>query len=54
MAQIKQDIIIITISRLVKNEGKLTELDSTDLCSTLESVACELVPEGAIVEVDKG
>ena len=54
MAQIKKDLIVIEVSQLVKHEDDAKSIINDELLTTLESVAQELVPEGAIVEVTGG
>lgn len=54
MAEIKKDLIVIEVSQLVKNEADVDSVINDELLSTIESVAQELVPAGAIVEVTSG
>ena len=53
MAQIIQEVITISVARLVKDGEAMIDSAVTDeVLTTLESVVQELVPEGAIVEVE--
>ena len=54
MAEIKKDLIIIEVSQLVKSEADAADVINDELLTTIESVAQELVPAGAIVEVTGG
>jgi hypothetical protein len=54
MAEIKKDLIVIEVSQLVKNKDDGATVINDELLSTIESVAQELVPAGAIVEVTGG
>ena len=51
MAQINEEIIAIKISRITKDGEELTSAVTEELTATLESVAQELVGDGAIVEI---
>lgn len=50
MAKIIEDVIIIKVSRIVKDGGASAQLDLSEVLTTLESVAQELVGDGAVVE----
>ena len=53
MAKIQEEVIVITVSKLVKNEGVTEEIVSDDIVSALASVAEELLGSGIVVEVNK-
>lgn len=57
MARIQEEVIIITVSKLQKNnpDGSATDSDivQTDTLSALEQVAQELLGDGVVVEVNK-
>jgi hypothetical protein len=50
MAKLVEEKIIITLSRLVKDDTKTSTIIDSELISTLETVAAELVGEGVVVE----
>ncbi len=54
MAQINEEIIAIKISRIAKDGMELESVVNDEIVTTLESVAQELVGEGAIVEIVTG
>lgn len=51
MAKIVEDIVIIKLSKLVKDSDSGTEIINGDQVQALEQVAQELVGESVIVEV---
>ena len=55
MAKIHEEVIIITISKLVKDNDAedAPDLANTDIISALGSVAEELLGNGVVVEVNK-
>ena len=55
MAKIHEEIVVIKLSKLVKDDDKATQasLASDDTISALEQVAQELVGDGIIVEVER-
>lgn len=57
MARIQEEVIVITVSKLQKNDpnGAVTdsEIVSEDVMSALTSVAEELLGNGVVVEVNK-
>lgn len=54
MAKIKEEILLIKISTITKNNDNLSPSVLTDeVVSTLEQVVTELLGEGVIVEVEK-
>jgi len=52
MAQIHEEILIIKVSKLVKNAAETTNLINSDTIGALEQVVQELVGSGVIVEVE--
>jgi hypothetical protein len=54
MAKIKEEILLIKISTITKNNDSLSPSVLTDeIVSTLEQVVTELLGEGIIVEAEK-
>lgn len=55
MAKIHEEVIVITISKLVKDSDAIDapDLANTDILAALGSVAEELLGQGVIVEVNK-
>ena len=53
MAKIQEEAIVITVSRLVKNEEQTQNIVDTDILVALASVAEELLGQGVVVEVSK-
>lgn len=55
MAKIHEEVIVITISKLVKDgdAANTTDLANTDIIAALGSVAEELLGNGVVVEVNK-
>jgi hypothetical protein len=55
MAKIHEEVVVIKISKLVKDDHDATQgtLATQDTIAALEQVAQELVGEGVVVEVEK-
>jgi hypothetical protein len=53
MAKIHEEIIIIKISKLVKDTDAAGTIATPELVDSLQAVAEELVGSGTIVEVDR-
>jgi hypothetical protein len=54
MAKIYEEIVVIKLSKLVKEKDKSSELVATDdICNALQSVAEELLGGGVVVEVER-
>jgi len=53
MAKIQEEVVVITVSKLVKNDGPATEVVTDDIVTALASVAEELLGNGVVVEVNK-
>lgn len=53
MAKIYEEVVVIKLSKLVKDNDTVGTLADTDIVAALQSVAEELLPAGVIVEVDK-
>lgn len=53
MAKIQEEAIVITVSKLVKNDDPTTDIVDTDTLVALASVAEELLGKGVVVEVNK-
>ena len=54
MAKIYEEVVVIKLSKLVKDDQEVTpgDLVSQDTIAALEQVAQELVGKGVIVEID--
>ena len=52
MAKIQEEVVVITVSKLVKNDGVNTEVITDDIVTALASVAEELLGNGVVVEVN--
>lgn len=50
MAQIVEEVIVIKLSRIVKDGTKPPSMSNQELLTTLETVAQELLGDGVIVE----
>ena len=53
MAKIHEEIIIIKLSKLVKESDQPSDIASNETMESLASVAEELVGSGVVVEVEK-
>ena len=53
MAVIHEEILVIKVSKLVKDTADAPVLVTADTVAALEQVAQELVGDGAIVEVEE-
>mgnify|MGYP006273029195 CR=1 FL=1 len=53
MAKIHEEVIVITVSKLVKDNENPGVLLSEDISTALASVAEELLGNGVVVEVNK-
>ena len=53
MAKIYEEVVVIKLSKLVKNEDAGSEIATTDIVAALQSVAEELEGAGVVVEADK-
>lgn len=53
MAKIVEEVIIIKVSKLVKDSADGSSIVSDETIAGLEAVAQELVGDGAVVEVEK-
>ena len=53
MAKIVEEVIIIKVSKLVKENASSDEILSDETIASLEAVAQELVGTGAVVEIEK-
>lgn len=51
MAKIHEETVVITLSKLVKDNEAPGLVASNDICDALQSVAEELLGQGVIVEV---
>ena len=53
MAKIHEEIVVIKLSKLVKDSDVGIEIASEDIVAALQSVAEELTGAGIIVEVER-
>jgi uncharacterized protein YccT (UPF0319 family) len=53
VAQVQQETVVITVSKLVKDGADAATLISDEVITALESVAEELVGAGVVVEAAK-
>jgi hypothetical protein len=53
MAKVQEEVIVITVSKLVKNEGVYPVIVSDETIAALTQVAEELLGSGVIVEISK-
>jgi hypothetical protein len=53
MAKILEEVVVIKLSKLVKDNDVGGEIATADIVSALQSVAEELVGAGVVVEADK-
>jgi hypothetical protein len=53
MAKIQEEVILITVSKLIKNERPIDSIVNEDIMTALASVAEELLGNGVVVEVNK-
>ena len=51
MAKIQEQIIAIKLSKLIKDNGTVTDLADSESVMALEQVAQELFGDGVVVEV---
>jgi hypothetical protein len=53
MAKIQEEVIVIKLSKLVKDNGDVEIIATEDIISALASVAEELAGAGIIVEAER-
>ena len=53
MAKIHEEIVVIKLSKLVKDSDAGTEIATDDIVSALQSVAEELAGAGVVVEAER-
>ena len=53
MAKVHEEVAVITVSKLIKNDETGDEIITEDIISALASVAEELLGKGVVVEVSK-
>ena len=53
MAKIIEEVVVIKLSKLVKDTDQGSEIASPDIVAALQSVAEELAGAGVVVEADK-
>jgi hypothetical protein len=53
MAKIYEEVVVIKLSKLVKDTDAGSDIATPDIVTALQSVAEELVGAGVVVEADK-
>jgi hypothetical protein len=53
MAKIYEEIVVIKLSKLIKDSDASTEIATPDIVAALQSVAEELAGAGVVVEADR-
>ncbi len=53
MAKIHEEIVVIKLSKLIRDSDAGSEIATPDIVAALQSVAEELVGAGVVVEADK-
>jgi hypothetical protein len=53
MAKIHEEVVVIKLSKLIKDNDTVGVLADSDVVTALQSVAEELLGAGIVVEVDK-
>lgn len=53
MAKIQEEILVIKVSRLLKDTDQETPILTDDVCASLEAVVAELSGAGVLVETNK-
>ena len=53
MAQIHEEVIVVKLSKLVKDNTAAPQVASDDFVGSLQSVAEELAGAGVVVEVER-
>jgi hypothetical protein len=53
MAKIYEEIVVIKLSKLIKESDSGTEIATPDIVAALQSVAEELAGAGVVVEADR-
>jgi hypothetical protein len=53
MAKIHEELVVIKLSKLVKDNDAGTEIATADIVAALQSVAEELAGAGVVVEADR-
>ena len=51
MAKIHEETVVITLSKLVRDNAETETVATTEICDALQSVAEELLGQGVVVEV---
>ena len=53
MAKIHEEVVVIKLSKLVKDSDTAGDIATADIVAALQSVAEELAGAGVVVEADK-
>ncbi len=53
MAKIHEEVVVIKLSKLIKDSDSGTDIATADIVAALQSVAEELAGAGVVVETDR-
>jgi hypothetical protein len=53
MAKIHEEVVVIKLSKLIKDSDPGTDIATTDIVAALQSVAEELAGAGVVVEAER-
>jgi hypothetical protein len=53
MAKLQEEVLVIKVSKLLKDSENITEIISNDILHSLESVVEELAGAGTLVEIER-
>ena len=53
MAKIHEEIVVIKLSKLIRDDTTVDEIATDDIVTALQSVAEELAGAGVVVEADR-
>lgn len=51
MAKIVEELLVIKVSQIAKDDGSAAEKLTDEICATVEQVVAEMVGAGCVVEV---
>lgn len=54
MAKIQEELVVVKLSKLVKDQETPSSLTNEDFAVNLEAIVQELVGDSVIVEIEKG
>lgn len=53
MAKLHEEVLVVKVSKLLKDNDQATEIISNEVLHSLEEVVAELAGSGALVEVER-